>query len=52
MTPAAGRVRRSRLRGGSAHRIYSVAVFVVLAALDNVALALPPPLTRDRKSVV
>lgn len=46
MTPAAGRVRRSRLRGGSAHRIYSVAVFVVLAALDNVALALPPPLAR------
>jgi MFS family permease len=33
-----------RLRGSAAHRIYSVTVFVVLAALDNVAIALPPPL--------
>lgn len=39
MSPAAG-----RLRGSGAHRIYSVVVFIVLAALDNVALALPPPL--------
>lgn len=29
---------------GRAHRIYTVAVFIVLAALDNVAIALPPPL--------
>jgi MFS transporter, Spinster family, sphingosine-1-phosphate transporter len=35
---------RSRLRGGRAHRIYTVVVFIVLAALDNVAIALPPPL--------
>lgn len=34
----------SRLRGSSAHRGYSVVVFIVLAALDNVAIALPPPL--------
>jgi MFS family permease len=34
----------ARVRGGPAHRAYSVVVFVVLAALDNVALALPPPL--------
>jgi MFS family permease len=33
-----------RWRGGPAHRTYSVAVFIVLAALDNVAIALPPPL--------
>lgn len=33
-----------RIRGGPAHRGYTVLVFVVLAALDNVALALPPPL--------
>jgi MFS transporter, Spinster family, sphingosine-1-phosphate transporter len=26
------------------HRVYTVVVFIVLAALDNVALALPPPL--------
>ena len=32
-------------RGGSAaHRWYSVVVFVVLASLDNVAIALVPPL--------
>lgn len=29
---------------GRARRAYTVAVFVVLAALDNVAIALPPPL--------
>lgn len=33
-----------RWRGGPAHRTYSVTVFIVLAALDNVAIALPPPL--------
>ncbi|QSB16905.1 MFS transporter [Natronosporangium hydrolyticum] len=33
-----------RWRGGCAHRVYSVVVFIVLAALDNVAIALPPPL--------
>jgi MFS family permease len=32
------------LRGGRAHRTYTVVVFIVLAALDNVAIALPPPL--------
>ncbi|WP_127504492.1 MFS transporter [Actinoplanes solisilvae] len=31
-------------RGGSAHRLYSVVVFVVLASLDNVAIGLVPPL--------
>ncbi len=31
-------------RGGAAHRVYSVVVFVVLAALDNVAIGLVPPL--------
>ena len=31
-------------RGGSAHRAYSVVVFVVLASLDNVAITLVPPL--------
>ncbi len=30
--------------GGPAHRLYSVVVFVVLAALDNVAIGLVPPL--------
>ncbi|MGC4893065.1 MFS transporter [Micromonospora sp. DT31] len=30
--------------GGAAHRFYSVAVFVVLASLDNVAIGLVPPL--------
>lgn len=35
---------RARLRGGRGHRLYTVVVFIVLAALDNVALALPPPL--------
>lgn len=34
----------TRLSGSTAHRVYSVAVFIVLAALDNVAIALPPPL--------
>jgi MFS family permease len=36
--------RPGRIRGSRVHRIYSVVVFIVLAALDNVALALPPPL--------
>ncbi len=31
-------------RGGTAHRAYSVVVFVVLASLDNVAIGLVPPL--------
>jgi MFS family permease len=39
VSPASGRLRGSRV-----HRVYSVAVFIVLAALDNVAIALPPPL--------
>ncbi len=30
--------------GGRTHRIYSVAVFIVLASLDNVAIGLVPPL--------
>ncbi|WP_446211112.1 MFS transporter [Micromonospora sp. IBSANI012] len=30
--------------GGTAHRFYSVVVFVVLASLDNVAIGLVPPL--------
>ncbi len=32
------------VRGSSAHRAYSVTVFVVLASLDNVAIGLVPPL--------
>src|SRR5919107_1668465 len=32
------------MRGGTAHRAYSVIVFVVLASLDNVAIGLVPPL--------
>src|SRR5690606_23613580 len=35
---------RPRLRGGRAHRRYSVVVFIVLASLDNVAIGLVPPL--------
>jgi MFS family permease len=31
-------------RGGTAHRVYSVVVFIVLASLDNVAIGLVPPL--------
>lgn len=31
-------------RGGTAHRVYSVVVFVVLAALDNIAIGIVPPL--------
>ncbi len=31
-------------RGGTAHRTYSVVVFVILASLDNVAIGLVPPL--------
>jgi len=30
--------------GGRGHRIYSVAVFIILASLDNVAVGLVPPL--------
>jgi MFS family permease len=30
--------------GGPTHRVYSVVVFVILAALDNVAIGLTPPL--------
>jgi MFS family permease len=32
------------IRGGTAHRTYSVTVFIVLASLDNVAIGLAPPL--------
>ena len=32
------------MKGGPAHRAYSVVVFVVLASLDNVAIGLVPPL--------
>ncbi len=32
------------IRGGAAHRGYSVVVFVILASLDNVAIGLVPPL--------
>jgi MFS family permease len=32
------------IRGGAAHRGYSVVVFVILASLDNVAIGLAPPL--------
>ncbi len=32
------------MTGGSAHRAYSVVVFVLLASLDNVAIGLAPPL--------
>jgi len=32
------------IRGGNAHRVYSVVVFVVLASLDNVAIGIVPPL--------
>ena len=32
------------IRGGPAHRGYSVVVFVILASLDNVAIGLVPPL--------
>ncbi|MEU4219257.1 MFS transporter [Actinoplanes sp. NPDC026623] len=35
------------LRGGPAHRAYSVVVFVILASLDNVAIGLVPPLYRS-----
>ncbi|GIM96997.1 MFS transporter [Paractinoplanes toevensis] len=31
-------------KGGPSHRVYSVAVFVILASLDNVAIGLVPPL--------
>ncbi|MEH1030881.1 MFS transporter [Micromonospora profundi] len=43
--PAPGRARRLHgWGGGPAHRFYSVAVFVLLASLDNVAIGLVPPL--------
>ena len=32
------------VRGSSAHRVYSVVVFVILASLDNVAIGIVPPL--------
>ncbi|WP_433385063.1 MFS transporter [Actinoplanes sp. CA-142083] len=32
------------MKGGTAHRVYSVVVFVILASLDNVAIGLVPPL--------
>ena len=32
------------IQGGSAHRVYSVVVFVILASLDNVAIGIVPPL--------
>jgi MFS family permease len=32
------------IRGGTAHRVYSVVVFVILASLDNVAIGIVPPL--------
>src|SRR5690242_12895689 len=31
-------------RGSHAHRLYTVVVFIVLASLDNVTIALAPPL--------
>ncbi|WP_172804958.1 MFS transporter [Actinopolymorpha singaporensis] len=37
-------VRTSGWRGGRTHRLYSVAVFIVLASVDNVAAVLVPPL--------
>jgi MFS family permease len=33
-----------RVWGGTAHRAYSVVVFIILASLDNVAIGLVPPL--------
>jgi MFS transporter, Spinster family, sphingosine-1-phosphate transporter len=33
-----------RVWGGTAHRVYSVIVFIILASLDNVAIGLVPPL--------
>ena len=36
--------RPGRVWGGTAHRVYSVVVFMVLASLDNVAIGLVPPL--------
>src|SRR3954453_20964494 len=35
------------MKGGPAHRVYSVVVFVILASLDNVAIGLVPPLYRS-----
>jgi len=32
------------IRGSTAHRVYSVVVFVILASLDNVAIGIVPPL--------
>lgn len=36
--------RVGRLRGSTAHRVYSVVVFLILASIDNVAAVLVPPL--------
>jgi MFS family permease len=35
---------RVLIRGSTAHRLYSVVVFVILASLDNVAIGIVPPL--------
>ena len=43
MTSLADRPRAG-LRGGRAHRFYTVVVFILLASLDNVAIGLVPPL--------
>jgi MFS family permease len=32
------------IRGSTAHRVYSVVVFIILASLDNVAIGIVPPL--------
>ena len=32
------------IRGGTAHRVYSVVVFIILASMDNVAIGIVPPL--------
>jgi len=39
-----GHPTRAAVSGGGAHRLYTVVVFIVLAALDNVAIGLVPPL--------
>lgn len=43
MTRVADRAR-TPVRGGGAHRTYTVVVFIILASLDNVAIGLVPPL--------
>jgi MFS family permease len=42
--PVSRRPSGAGARGGGAHRVYTVAVFVVLASLDNAAISLMPPL--------